>query len=58
MDSSITKLQKYRISNLSVEELLILKEEVEDKLKENPLDSRALSDYNLYSELIMRLENA
>lgn len=44
--------------NLTLEEMILLLEEAEDKLKENPLDSRALSDYNKYFNLIQRLENA
>jgi hypothetical protein len=58
MDSSRSKLQKYRLENLTVEELTLLLEEADDRLKEKPLDSRALSDYNMYSMLIRKLENA
>jgi len=37
---------------------MLLREDAEDKLNKNPLDERALYDYNIYSEAIMRLEYA
>lgn len=58
MDSWITKSKKYRLQNLTLEELMLLREDAEDKLNKNPLDERALYDYNIYSEAIMRLEYA
>jgi hypothetical protein len=50
--------QKYSLGSLTLEELILLREEAEDKLNKNPLDGKALSEYNLYSEMILRLENA
>ena len=49
---------KYSLGSLTLEELMLLREEAEDKLNKNPLDAKALSEYNNYSELIMRIENA
>lgn len=40
----------------TLEELTLLLEEADDRLKENPLDSRALSDYNKYFNLIQERE--
>lgn len=57
-DSLAMSLKKYNLHNLTIEELMLLREEAEDKLNKNPLDAKALSEYNNYSELIMRLENA
>lgn len=44
--------------NLTLEELILLMEAAEDKLKENPLNAGALRDFNRYYNLIQRLENA
>lgn len=53
------KLKKYEDDhNLTMEELMLLREAADDRLNINPLDAKALSDYNYYSNLIMRLENA
>ena len=49
---------KYNLHNLTIEELILLMEEAEDKLKINPLDSRALEDYNIYYNMIEKLKNA
>jgi hypothetical protein len=49
---------KTDLHNLTLEELILLMEAADDRLQNNPLDAKALSDYNLYYNLIQRLENA
>lgn len=44
--------------NLTLEELILLMEAADDKLKENPLNAAALRDFNKYSNLIQQRENA
>lgn len=48
------KSKKY--DRLTIEELTLLMEEAEDKLKENPLDSSANSDYNYFFNMIQERE--
>jgi len=40
------------LDSLSLEEIMLLRESVEDRLQENPLDSSANSRYNIYSQII------
>jgi len=40
------------LDSLSLEEIMLLRESVEDQITKNPLDSAANSRYNIYSQII------
>ena len=50
--SRTIRMIKDDLDSLSLEEIMLLRESVEDRLQENPLDSSANSRYNIYSQII------
>jgi len=40
------------LDNCTLEEIMLMREEMDDRLKRNPLDSSANSRYNIYSQII------
>jgi hypothetical protein len=41
-----------KLEDMSLEELILLREEEDERLNKNPLDSAAISRYNYLSQLI------
>jgi hypothetical protein len=45
-------MNKEELDNLTLEEIMLLREEMDDRITNNPLDSSANVRYNIYSQII------